>query len=126
MSLDENTAALVIKHAEKELEVKRHEISLQEKQEDTRRLEIDSNTKIAMLQIEAQAADLKDNRQQYNAMLKRRHVFIIIIVTIMSILAGFAIYNNAKDMVIEVVKAIGFFAAGGFGGFHYGKSKQEK
>jgi hypothetical protein len=126
MSLNDETAALVIQHASKELEVKRHEIALQEKQEDTRRFEIDSATKVALAQIEAQATDLKDNRQQYNTMLLKRHRFIIVIVLIMAILAGFALINGAKDMVVELLKAVALFAAGGFGGFHYGKSKQEK
>lgn len=126
MSLDNETALAVIRHAEGELAVKRSEIELQEKQEDTRRLEIETNAKVAMAQIEAQERDLKDNRTQYNSMLTRRYWFVGVVVLMILVFATVGMMTGHKDIVIEIMKATLFFAAGGFGGYQYGKSKQDK
>ena len=126
MSLDAETAALVIRQAEREIEVRLAEIALQDRQEETRRLEIEHNTRIALSQLDAQAADLKDSREQYNRMLRRRYVFIVLIVFILSAFAGWAIQSGAKEVIIDILKSLTFFAVGGFGGYHYGKGRQEK
>lgn len=125
MSLNEKTALAVIQHAEKELAVKQLEISLQEKQEETRRLEIERNTQIALAQIQAQAEDLKDNRTKYNTMLNGRYRFIGVVVVLLLLFAISGIALGAKDMVLEVFKLALGFAAGGFGGYFYGKTKKE-
>lgn len=123
--LDNKTAELVIEHAARELEVKRHELVVMEKKEDTKRFEIEENAKIAHAQIAAQAADLQDNRRQYNQMLEKRYWFYGVITLFLLLFAAFAIHSGAKDIVIETVKAIGFLVAGGFGGYYYGKSKKD-
>ena len=126
MSLDTDTALAIIKHAEKELVVKQQEISLEEKREETRRFEIEQNTTVALAQISAQAEDLKDNRVRYNSMLARRYWFAAVITLFVLVFAAVGISLGAKDAVLEILKVSLAFAAGGFGGFHYGKAKQEK
>ncbi len=125
MSLSETTALAVLQHAEKELAVKQLEISLQEKQEETRRLEIERNTQVALAQIQAQSEDLKDNRTKYNSMLTRRYWFVGAIVVLLLAFAVVGIALGAQALVIEVFKVTLGFAAGGFGGYFYGKSKKE-
>ena len=126
MSLDTDTALAIIKHAENELVVKRHEIALEEKREETRRFEIEQNTTVALAQISAQAEDLKDNRIRYNSMLARRYWFAAVITLLVLIFAAVGLFLGAKDAVLEILKITLAFAAGGFGGFHYGKNKQDK
>lgn len=125
MSLNENTALAFIRHAEKELVVKQMEITLQEKQEETRRLEIERNTQVALAQIQAQAEDLKDNRTKFNTMLTGRYWFVGAVVVLLLAFAIAGIWLGAKDLVLEVFKLTLSFAAGGFGGYFYGKTKKE-
>ena len=125
MSLDNETALAVIRHAENELIVKKQEIALQEKREETRRFEIEQNTTVALAQINAQAEDLKDNRVRYNSMLSKRYWFIGSIVASLLAFATAGIYLGAKDLIVEILKVVVAFSAGGFGGYHYGKSKKD-
>lgn len=125
MSLDNETALAVIKHAENELIVKQQEITLQEKREETRRFEIEQNTAVALAQINAQAEDLKDNRIKYNSMITRRYWFIGGVIFLVIVFALSGLYLKEGSMVMDMIKTMLTFAAGGFGGYHYGKTKRD-
>lgn len=100
----------------KEQEVKQEELAV-------RRQEIESNEKIAMASIEAQKSFHADRWTKYNSHLIHRYIFVIVLLVVIFVFAGAAIYLGAKDLVIDVAKLASSLGLGAFGGYHWGKSK---
>ena len=102
----------------KEVEVKKQELEVRSK-------EIDSNERIAMRSIDAQEKFHTDNRSQYNKHLIHKYVYVAVLVIIVAVFAVFLVKNDAKDLVVEVLKLLMAFGAGAFGGFQAGKNKKD-
>lgn len=100
----------------KEQEVKQEELAV-------RRQEIESNEKIAMASIDAQKAFHADRWTKYNSHLIHRYVFVIVLLVVVFLFAGAAIWLGAKDLVVDVAKLASSLGLGAFGGYHWGKSK---
>jgi short subunit fatty acids transporter len=122
--IDPAIVSQLIERSTQELAVRSQELALHAKQDETRRLEIDRNAEYAHASLAAQERDLQDQRKQYNHMLKSRYWFIMLVLVIMCLFGGYAIQAGAKDLLIEIMKIGLAFAAGGFGGYQWGKNKQ--
>lgn len=90
-----------------------------------RKQEIASNEKIATKAIDAQQAAQSDKYTKYNKHLSNLYWFIGAVVLIVLIFCGFALKNDGKEVIVESLKVILSFAAGAFGGFHWGKNKKD-
>lgn len=103
---------------EKDTEVKHQELSIRAK-------EIESNERIALRSIEAQERTQVDHRDKFNKHLVHRYYYIIAILVVTFIFAGYVFSNGGKDLIIEIIKLVLAFGSGIFGGFQYGKNKKK-
>lgn len=90
-----------------------------------RKQEIASNEKIATKAIDAQQAAQSDKYTKYNKHLSNLYWFIGAVSLIVLVFCGFALKNDGKEIIVESLKVILSFAAGTFGGFHWGKNKKD-
>lgn len=90
-----------------------------------RKQEIASNEKIATKAIDAQQAAQSDKYTKYNKHLSNLYWFVGVVLLIVLVFCGFALKNDGKEIIVESLKVILSFAAGTFGGFHWGKNKKD-
>lgn len=101
-----------------ESEIKKQELVVRQK-------EIESNERIATKAIEAQSAAQTDKFQKYNRHLVDRYWFIGAILLMILLFCAYALSNDGKDLVLDALKMLLGFAAGIFGGFHWGQNKKQ-
>ncbi|MCL2891710.1 hypothetical protein [Brenneria tiliae] len=108
---------------EKIIENQRLDIAVKEKEQEARVKEIESNERLGLRAIEAQekVQTALGKRETTNISI-RVGGFVLCFFAIL-IFIGFAIKNDAKDIVIELMKYIVPLVIGGVGGFYLGKSK---
>lgn len=100
-----------------ESEVKKQELVVRQK-------EIESNERIATQAIQAQKSIQSEKYQKYNRHLVDRYWFFGAILLMILLFCGYALSNNGKDLVLDALKMLLGFAAGLFGGFHWGQNKK--
>lgn len=122
--LDPITIARLVEVQKHELTVRQQELDLHARQDETRRLEIENNAGYALKSLEAQERDLQDQREKYNQMLKTRYWFITMVAIVTCVFCSYAIYAGAKEVIADAIKIILAFAAGGVGGYQFGKNRQ--
>lgn len=101
-----------------ESEIKKQELIVRQK-------EIESNERIATKAIEAQGAAQTDKFSKYNRHLVDRYWFIGAVLLMILLFCAFALANDGKDLVLDALKMLLGFAAGIFGGFHWGQNKKQ-
>lgn len=109
------------------VEVTQQEHDLKRGDQEVEREKIASNERLGLAAIEAQREFHKEHFGRYNDHLIHRYWFIGAIVLMILVFSGFAIWADAKDLVMDMAKLIIGVSIGAFGGFFYGKSqgKQE-
>jgi sorbitol-specific phosphotransferase system component IIBC len=98
-------------------------ISLQGREIEVKKTEIEANKEIAIASIEAQKEVAGHDRKHEGGQETRRYIFVFAIVLVVVGATLALVFNNAKDLVIEIIKTLLTFAAGAFGGVQYGKVK---
>lgn len=105
------------------VEMAQQEHDLKRTEQEVRREEISSNERIALASIEAQREYHKENFGRFNDHLIHRYWFIGAVVLMVLLFSGFAVWANAKELVMDLAKLVVGVAVGAFGGFHYGKNQ---
>lgn len=109
----------ILNSQEQQLVIRDKEIDLQK--------QIDRNTHdYAKAALEVEAKDKESERVHKAIMIKLRYIFAGIIIVCLFSLFGFALYLNKDQIVMEIIKAIMYFGAGGFGGYYYSEGKKSK
>ncbi|WP_117022557.1 hypothetical protein, partial [Klebsiella pneumoniae] len=99
-----------------DIEVRRAEV-------ETKSKEIEANERIGLRSIEAQEkVQVSLGRRETTNILIRVGGFLLAFLFVL-IFIGFAIKNDAKDIVIELMKYVVPLIIGGLGGFYIGKAK---
>lgn len=108
---------------EKIIDNQRLDIEVRKSEQDVKIKEIESNERLALRSIEAQEkVQTALGKNETTNIMIRVGGFLFAFIAIL-IFIGFAIKNDAKDIVIELMKYIVPLIIGGVGGFYLGKSK---
>ena len=83
--------------------------------------------KITDKHIEKYLEDSGENMRLSYEDSKQSRYFIIIIISIMTVLVAFIVYTfrNSPEVIEKIILAAGGFITGGFGGYGFGKSKRD-
>lgn len=100
----------------KELEVRQHEIDQQSK-------EAEYNYKYSIKALEVQEKDLSNERESNQSALTKVLFFAVVIAILMLVFLGYLVYSGNPELVIEILKGIGYVLAGGAGGYGFGYNK---
>lgn len=101
-----------------EINLKTQELELK-KQEDTHNFEFSQRA------LDAQVKDRLDQRIHNRTLSKYLYIAIGVIVFIIAAVIVFALYLNKESVAMELVKAIMYLIAGGFGGYGLSKYNQK-
>ena len=108
---------------EKILENQRLDIEVRRAEIETKSKEIEANERIGLKSIEAQEnVQISLGSRETKNILIRVGGFLLAFVSVLIFIA-FAIKNDAKDIVIELMKYLVPLIIGGLGGFYIGKAK---
>lgn len=123
MSESSSTAPETSQELQALVQVGHQYIALQSKELDIKKIEIESNTQIALASIEAQKEVSAHDRTHEGGQETRKYVFATVMAAV--VIGGMIalVMIGAKDLVSDMLKIVLGFAAGAFGGFHYGKNK---
>ncbi|RNV85812.1 hypothetical protein CAG42_015915 [Klebsiella pneumoniae] len=105
------------------IENQRLDIEVRRAEVETKSKEIEANERIGLRSIEAQEkVQVSLGRRETTNILIRVGGFLLAFLFVL-IFIGFAIKNDAKDIVIELMKYVVPLIIGGLGGFYIGKAK---
>lgn len=105
------------------IENQRLDIEVRRAEVETKSKEIEANERIRLKSIEAQEkVQVSLGRRETTNILIRVGGFLLAFLFVL-IFIGFAIKNDAKDIVIELMKYVVPLIIGGLGGFYIGKAK---
>lgn len=105
------------------IENQRLDIEVRRAEVETKSKEIEANERIGLRFIEAQEkVQVSLGRRETTNILIRVGGFLLAFLFVL-IFIGFAIKNDAKDIVIELMKYVVPLIIGGLGGFYIGKAK---
>lgn len=105
------------------IENQRLDIEVRRAEVETKSKEIEANERIGLRSIEAQEkVQISLGRRETTNILIRVGGFLLAFLFVL-IFIGFAIKNDAKDIVIELMKYVVPLIIGGLGGFYIGKAK---
>lgn len=104
------------------IENQRLDIEVRRAEVETKSKEIEANERIGLRFIEAQKVQVSLGRRETTNILIRVGGFLLAFLFVL-IFIGFAIKNDAKDIVIELMKYVVPLIIGGLGGFYIGKAK---
>jgi hypothetical protein len=117
--ITEETAQRILAVTAKDLEIKGQELEL-------RREELKHNSKFAETAIAAQASDRIDERNHKRKTARDRYLFAGALTLTLLAFAGYALYLNKDQIVIEALKILGPLVVGFGGGYFYGRSRPGK
>lgn len=103
---------------QQELELRREELSIRKEQ-------VHNAHEFSMESLRLQAQDFQDERSHQSRSFNQRNGFGI---AFLLILIGFTIFllqSNHEELAREIMKAIGFFAAGGLSGYGYASFRKK-
>ncbi|VCY09994.1 hypothetical protein BANRA_03458 [Klebsiella pneumoniae] len=103
------------------IENQRLDIEVRRAEVETKSKEIEANERIG-LRSEAGKVQVSLGRRETTNILIRVGGFLLAFLFVL-IFIGFAIKNDAKDIVIELMKYVVPLIIGGLGGFYIGKAK---
>jgi hypothetical protein len=78
----------------------------------------------AAKQLEAQERNLENERQYKLKQSKWGCIIAAIILLIVCAFFGFCVYREKDQLVAEILRVVCYGGAFGFGGFHWGKSRE--
>ncbi|WP_323810954.1 hypothetical protein [Klebsiella pneumoniae] len=108
------------------IENQRLDIEVRRAEVETKSKEIEANERIGLRSIEAQEkVQVSLGRRETTNILIRVGGFLLAFLFVL-IFIGFAIKNDAKDIVIELMKYVVPLIIGGLGGFYIGKAKGKR
>lgn len=105
------------------LSVQKQDIALRVEEVRRDSAEITHNQSIAKQSIEAQERDRKHDREEVTKRQRSQHVFVISVLIVLIIFAGYALSIGQSDVVLDLVKVLVGFA-GGMGYQAYRSSKE--
>lgn len=108
---------------DKLLDLQTIELELRVQEVNLRRQELEHSAKYAEKSLAAQLEDRKDERQYQRSQTRTRFIAVGVFAVIVLVFAGYALYLNKDAIVLEVVKIVGSFAAGAFGGYAYARNR---
>ena len=116
LQLRDETVSRIIVLQEHELELRAREIGIREK-------EVEREGIIAKESIQAQSNDSKDGRKH-----KRTIIIAVLIassIILLSVVAFmfYCVHENKDQLAMEIIKYVGTFLIGGFGGYAIGNRK---
>jgi hypothetical protein len=115
--LSEQTLTRLLNAQEQELLIRREELDFR-KQNDVH------NFEYAKLVTESNAKNFSQQDERAFKEKSRNAWIAAGIVCVFFVFLGFALYLNKEEIVIEIIKAIGFIGAGFIGGRGYEKTKK--
>lgn len=113
------TMELMVANQAREIEVRASELTIQQKANER-------GFEFATRSMEAQAKDRSEQRIHQRSTLKMVGIFVSITFLIVSALIAIALYLGKDTLVLEIVKAIMYLAAGGAGGYGLKGSKKSE
>lgn len=111
------TIAQLVENQSKELELRAQELSLQ-RQADSHGFEFGKKA------LEAQIDDRRMQRDYSQQMQRSQHYLVSFLALLVFGIITAALFLNKEAIASEIIKAVGYMTAGGFGG--YGLRKKEK
>jgi len=120
---DSTGKALSFRSIDKFIDVQSQEVNVRYQEARARRMEIQSNERIALASIAAKSQDRTENRIEFNKHLIHRYCFVAGVLILLFVFAGVAIWLGAKDLVSDIFKMGGGLLVGAFGGYHAGRSR---
>lgn len=123
-SFDSGAIELILENQQKELQLRTAELDVEKQRLAIQREENERAFLYAEKQLSAQERDRKEERV-YRQSLESKSLWLLLIVTgmILTFLA-FAVWKDKDQMIIELVKIIGYGGAGTVGGYAWGYNKK--
>jgi hypothetical protein len=112
--ISEETARQILAVTTKDLELKAQELEL-------RREELKANATYAEAALSAQSKDRSEGRTHKRETANDKFKFVMKTTILLLLFAGFALYLNKEQVVLEALKIIGPFVAGAASGYYFGK-----
>ena len=107
---------------ERFLNVQEQELVLRGQEIDLRKLNDTNTHEYAKAALSANVKDREAERSYMKNVMKDRFIFAGIVIFFLVLLFCFALYFDKDAIVMEIVKAIMFFGAGGIGGYAYART----
>lgn len=104
------------------IENQRLDIEVRRAEVETKSKEIEANERIGLRSVRPGKVQVSLGRRETTNILIRVGGFLLAFLFVL-IFIGFAIKNDAKDIVIELMKYVVPLIIGGLGGFYIGKAK---
>ena len=108
----EETARKIISVTTRDLEIRAQELEF-------RREELAQSAQFAEKALAAQAEDLKDGRRHSRSSARDRYIFIGIVMGLLIVFAGWAMYLDKEQIVLQVLQVIGPLLIGFGSGYLY-------
>jgi len=106
-------------------EIMTAEAKVKTEEHSVRRMEVESNEKIALATIEAKERASGKGWDTYHKLQQTRWVGAVVVLVVLLLFSAWAVSAGAKDLVVDLFKIGAGFGAGVFGGFHYGKTRRK-
>lgn len=104
------------------LAIQKQEIGVRQNEVAIRGKEIDNQKEIAIKSIEAQGADLKDQRAHSRTASIITKLFVLLLILVTVALIIYLVEKGKDQMAIEIIKIVGIALISFGGGYFYGKS----
>lgn len=108
------TIEQLVSNQTKELELRAQELAFQKQQDD-------HGFQFSKAALDAQLQDRKLQREHNHTMQRSQYVLITLLGVLISGVIIVALWLNKEAIATEVIKAVAYLAAGGFGGFGLGR-----
>ena len=119
LTITDDTAQQFIALSTKDLELRARELELG-------REELAQGTQYAEKALAAQAEDFKDARQHARSSARDRYVFGGIVIVLLLVFAGWAMYLEKEQIVLQVLQILGPLVIGFGSGYVYGRLRAQQ
>ncbi|HFL3398971.1 TPA: hypothetical protein ACG3NN_002875 [Legionella pneumophila] len=106
---------------EKFLAVQEQELVMRGKELEVHQQNNNNTHEYALAALQANKEDREAIRTHQEKIIKTRYIFSGIILVFLFVLIGFCLYLNKDQIVLEILKAVLFFASGSGLGYAYAK-----
>jgi hypothetical protein len=107
----------MVRQQAQQLELRNRELSLKEK-------DLDRQAGYAEKVLAAQADDLKDQRRHESKQTRTKIIGAVIVFVLILAFLAICILKGHETIALEIVKAVVYLAAGGSGGYAYGRTRK--
>jgi cation transport ATPase len=108
------------------VQLQREQLAVRQEEIGVQKQQVENAHEFALKNLDAQASDRKDARGHNKTERRDRLLFAGLIIAILILFIGAAIYMGQPEIAKEIVKAVVYLVAGGLGGYSYASQKRKR